>query len=256
MSSWATKRQHILIALGVAVLLAILALVAVPFIYKTPSCADGKQNQDEVGVDCGGGCQYLCSVQVREPSIRFVRSFTPLPGRTDVIAYIDNPNTEEAVRGARYTLELYGEDRTLVGKHEGAVDLAPGTTIPVYLPAVVQGGHAVSQAFLSFDDASLKWFKVTKSDELLRTEDISVENSASPRIYATLVNPSVFAEYDVTVVATVFDATNTAIAASQTVVPHMGADTEMPLIFTWGVPFSAEPVRVDILVVPEVPPAS
>jgi hypothetical protein len=52
---------------------------------------------------------------------------------------------------------------------------------------------------------------------------------------------------DVTVVATVFDSANNAIAASQTVVQELGPQSSAPIIFTWNEPFKEAPARVEIL---------
>jgi hypothetical protein len=57
---WGMKRQlfYALVVLGVvAVLVVVLGFV---FFYKAPTCIDGKMNQNEEGVDCGGVCVKVC----------------------------------------------------------------------------------------------------------------------------------------------------------------------------------------------------
>ena len=56
--SWAAKKQltYLLFAL-----VAVAGLIAAIWLNITaPSCTDGKQNQDEQGIDCGGVCAKEC----------------------------------------------------------------------------------------------------------------------------------------------------------------------------------------------------
>ena len=62
--------------------------------HAAPTCMDGKQNQDETGIDCGGICAMACmETVIGEPIV--IREVMVLPvenGVYDVVARIYNPN--------------------------------------------------------------------------------------------------------------------------------------------------------------------
>ena len=72
-------------------------------------------------------------------------------------------------------------------------------------------------------------------------------NGPMPKITAVLTNPIAYPIYNEKVVATVFNAQNNAIGASQTVVPILPAQGTAPIVFTWNQAFTSQPARVEIL---------
>src|SRR3989344_5262733 len=182
--SWASKKRTFVVGGMLAIGIGIVAIVLVATLYDVPSCTDGVENQGEDGADCGGPCAYLCRASVAAPSVRFVRQLTLSSGRTDVIAYIDNPNPLAAAKGARFSIELYGPDNVIVATKEGTVDLPPSSTVPVFVPEFFSGHQRVARAFLIFDDESLHWFRLAETPATPSVSDISVETGDAPRVRA------------------------------------------------------------------------
>lgn len=246
---WAHKRRFVVISLFAAIVLAIIAIAAFSIFYHTPTCTDKKMNQDETGIDCGGSCSTLCSVgatAVPPATVRFTRTLIQ-SGRTDVIAYVDNANSDAYATNAAMTLEAYKADGSVVTAHV-TVDLAPRTSVPVFIPGVASAGAGIHQAFLTFDAGSPMWKRGTAVDAPTTvTNIVTLTPETRPRITATLVNNTARAIYNTTVTATVFDADGTALAASQTVVPTLPPQGTSPMIFTWNEPFTAPVVRVDMV---------
>ncbi len=245
--SWSTRRKHLIEAILIACAVAVIALVLVATLYKTPSCFDGKQNQGEEGIDCGGPCPYACSPNETAPSVRFARAVSPQPGRTDLIAYIDNSNSDAELENATYTVQFYGPNNTVVAQQSGTITIPPSTTAPLFIPDFYQSSATVSQVFLNFDSTTYKWLRTKNKPIVPIPSNIQIENTTLPKISATLTNPTAQTLTNVTVVATVFNAANNAIAASQTVVPELAPQSSEPIIFTWNQPFQGTPARVDIL---------
>lgn len=249
--NWSRRRQQIIVAILVVVAAFILTAVIIAVTYKAPSCMDNKQNQGEEGVDCGGPCSHLCSISESAPSVRFVRAVSPQPGRTDVIAYIDNSNTNGEVQHAKYTVELYDASGVVVATKTGTIALPQDSTAPLYLPGVYNGTAQIAQTFLTLDPTSLQWLRTPRVKPVWPIPSgIQIQDGPMPKVTATLTNPTAQTMYNVTVVATVFDATapnGNAIGASQTVVPILPAQGSAPLVFTWNQEFAGTPVRVEIL---------
>lgn len=248
-----TRRMQFIIG-GIvgAVLLLILVGTILAVVYDVPSCTDRKQNQDEEGVDCGGGCPYLCTVRVAAPRIEFVRAVSPQKGRTDVIAYVQNVNKNAAAKRVLYTIDLHAADGMKVGEHRGYLDLPPGETVAVFVPAAAQGSQ-VSQAFMHIDTAAIQWFRSEQHSDAVTVSDAVLEQGGAPRITATLTNPSFDPAYEVQATAVVFDAAHNAIAASRTVLPAIKARSSTGVVFTWNTPFEAAADHIEVSVVSSLP---
>jgi hypothetical protein len=229
-----------------------LFAVALYFSFKTfpiaPSCTDGRQDGNETGIDCGGSCAYICSDTVTVPVVRFARPLSPAAGRTDVIAYVDNPNAGVAAQDVSYRIDLYGADNVLVSSKTGSVDLPPRGTVPVFVPNFSSGYQAATRAFLTIATTTIHWYAYTGTRIIPSVGNYSLSNAdTAPSISVPLTNPSAEPLYDVKVVATVFDAKGNAIAASQTLLASIPAQGSQTATFTWNAPFSAPVARVDIL---------
>ena len=258
---WASRRRFIIFALVAAVALAFLAVVGIATLYKTPSCSDGKQNQGEAGVDCGGPCPYLCASEVSAAKVLFTRLVSNEAGRTDVIASVENPNGGAAAKAVPYVLELYGvAGNTLVRHVNGTIDLPPAATVPVFVPGVSQGGQEVTSAFLTIGADAPKWYKTARDPRVLPvvTNTTLGGTVAAPRIDAVLSNASVMPMNDVRAIVLVHsashedgDASGDVIAASQTVVPLVPAQGQATATFTWNGAFPETPATIEV--VPIIP---
>ena len=58
--SWSSKRKSTYITVTVSLILITIAVVVFSYLYEAPTCIDGKQNQEEDGIDCGGPCLTVC----------------------------------------------------------------------------------------------------------------------------------------------------------------------------------------------------
>ena len=245
--SWAAQRRLIILAIVGTVAVIVLGTIAFFIFNKPASCVDGKQNQDEEGIDCGGVCTHLCTARVVPPVVSFVRELRQPNGRTDIIAYIKNPNPAAAAKNVRYTVELYGTDQAVIVTKDGVLDLAPGVEVPVYIPNFFSGNQQVDKAFLSFDETSFQWFRreVPPLIPVVQNAQI-IGTTETPRISATISNPFVTSLRSIKLVATVFNEEGNAIAASQTVVPELVPQGSTQVVFTWNAPFVDAVSRIDV----------
>ena len=247
------RRRLIILGIIAVVLAATLTIFYFANYHTAASCFDNKQNQKEEGIDCGGTCSYLCTASVQPPSVRFVRPLSPVPGRTDVIAYIDNPNTDSAARALPFTIELYDERNEVVVTKEGVVDLPPASTVPIYVPALSSGSQSVVRAFITFDTPQHLWYRFAEKQTVPQVGDIRIDQSGMPRITATASNPSVTSFTNTVFIATVFDAEGNAIAASRTIAQSIPVQGSAGLVFTWTQPFTAPVSRVEVIPILALP---
>lgn len=245
--SWALGRRLIILSVIGAVFLAIVSFAWYSLSYEAPSCTDGKLNQDEEEIDCGGSCPYLCAVGLVPPSVEFARPVSPQTGRTDVIAYIENANPSAGARAVQFTAVLFSASNTIVAEKEGTVDLPPSSVVPVYLPNFFSGGQEVARVFVEINQDSFRWFRYRDERVLPIVRNTVIENTTTPRITATLRNETAIGLQNVRTVITVFDEKDNAIAASQTIVSAIPPFGDAEAIFTWRAPFMDTPARVEVL---------
>jgi hypothetical protein len=244
---WAKRRQSVVWAIFGSVFVAVLIIIGIAVFYKTPTCLDNTQNQGEAGVDCGGPCAKACVADVKPAQVRFARAVVPGADRTDVIAYVDNPNTGEAAHAVPATVEVYDANHALLATRDVTFDLTPGGMTPVFVEGIVSGAATVSQTFFTIHDADVQWIRSAQKPVVPAVQDIVWQNTDQPRVGATLVNPIAQPFTNVFLIATVFDASGNAIAASRTVVASVPSQGTAQAIFTWNVPFSAPPARVEVV---------
>ncbi|MHB0865533.1 MAG: hypothetical protein ACYC1Y_01340 [Minisyncoccota bacterium] len=253
--SWASRRRLVILLILGAVGIAFIAILSITVFYKTPSCSDGVQNQDETGVDCGGSCPYLCTAQTYAPTVLFTKAIPNGVGRTDVIASVENVNAGVAAKDVPYTVTLYGADQMLVQKVTGTLDLPPSTSVPVFIPGIPSGNQKTVRAFLTIASTSPRWFTMTSDP---RTKPV-VSNitlggtSASPRIDSILTNASVTNLTDVPAIVIVHDTQGEVIAASRTILPLIKAQGQATATFTWNHPFPSVPAEIDVLPIIPLP---
>ncbi len=252
--SWAARRRFlILFGIG-AIVVAFLIVVLVSTFYKTPTCSDGMQNQNEAGIDCGGSCPYLCTDQQQAPVVLFTQVIYA-GDRVDVVSEIENKNAGAAAKNVTYTISLYDEKQTFLKKITGVIDLAPGATLPIYISdAYVEKERAVS-AFLEIDSSSIEWYTLAKDSYIVPTIS-NIHKSGTinnPRIESTIKNPSFKELKDVQVIVFVYDASKNVIAASRTVIPSIQGQESSLAIFTWNNAFRGVPALLSVVPLPQLP---
>src|SRR3989344_7429415 len=90
--SWASRRRTFYILGIVLFFMVTVGIPAAIFLYKPPTCFDGKQNQEETAVDKGGPCLLLDERTLVPHAVVWSRSFEVRDGTYSAVAYIENPN--------------------------------------------------------------------------------------------------------------------------------------------------------------------
>lgn len=253
--SWAAKRRLVI----VLILVGVAALISGLFLYLAlrtpPTCVDGVKNGEETGVDCGLSCPYLCTEEQAGPTVLYTLALPGREGETDIAALVENKNAAAAAKAVPYRLTLYGEGQTLIQEVIGSIDLPPGRSQPVYVPNVFSGKQEVTSAFLSIDPSEARWFSLVEDPRILPAVSGVEEGSSTstPRVEATLRNPSASVLRNVRVLVFVHGESGRVIAASQTIVPSIPGQDEAIAVFTWSAAFSEKPASFQVLPVVPLP---
>lgn len=113
------------IYLSSVVLLAVGAYYA---FFKAPeTCFDGKRNQNESGIDCGGVCQAVCKENVIGTDLEITEiAFVPGGnGQYDILGKIYNPNDEIGATSFTYAAELRDGSGEVLAARSGTSYILP-----------------------------------------------------------------------------------------------------------------------------------
>jgi hypothetical protein len=108
-----------------------------------PTCSDGKQNQNEQGIDCGGVCQKQCEKKLEAQDLIIKEKSFVFGGQGtyDVMARVSNPNNELGAASFSYTFTLKGADGSVLATRSGTSFI-----LPVESKYVIETGLATAQA--------------------------------------------------------------------------------------------------------------
>lgn len=253
MSAWAAKKRTLYFLVVLAAFLLVVGVSVFFATRHTPTCSDGRQNQNEAGVDCGGACALRCAFQVPDPIIRFARSFKVATGIYNAVALVENTALDVGTDRIAYVFKLYDSKNILVAQRAGETYLPPKRLVPIFEGGIRTGERIPARTFFEFT-ALPRWKRTEPAiEDGLAVGDIVLSGEANaPRLQASLSNTSVREARAIEVVAVIYDTDDNAIAASKTVVDALEKDATARLVFTWFEPFSALPGRTEII--PRVKP--
>ena len=119
------------------------------------TCYDGKQNQKEEGVDCGGPCAVECN----KIDILSVKYIYIKDGFYSTVAEVRNLDQNQGADNIPYVFELLNSAGKVVGKKNGSTFILPNQKKYIVEPRL-ESSQNVSRARLSFRDSAVSWQRV------------------------------------------------------------------------------------------------
>lgn len=249
-SLWALgHKRKIQLTFLVIVTAAAAAYLSV-LLYKPPTCVDGKQNQDEVGVDCGGVCVPLCRSQTEALITRWVMPFQVSPGWWSALAYVENPNQFAYAEKIPYQFEIFDIDGHLLKRRTGETFINGEAIVPIFEGRIDVGNmvpHTATFQWLREPD----WVKSKSKYSVKIGEQRTVDSATGMEIQAMIEDMETVPMQNVSVVAIVYNERSNAIATSETRIDTLVPREKHKIIFTWPYPFHETVSRVELI--PRVP---
>jgi hypothetical protein len=249
--TWNTRRQLTIIGIIVIFLAGIGFLFVKPYLFKDPTCFDGKQNGIEIGIDCGGGCDLVCSVSIVPLSVKFAREAEIIPGRYNAVAYVENNNKNAGIASMNYEFRLYDASDILVARRTGKTFIDSNGINPIFEGGISTGNIVPVRTTFKFLTENPVWTtidaKLPSALVLTIQDKFLTDTNSEPRLVANMVNTSLFSLKNVDVVAIVYDANKNVITTSATYVEVVGPQASVPVSFTWPRPFPKEAVITEII---------
>src|SRR3989344_5366408 len=133
MSNWASRRKAVYFWSAVLLLTAVSFLIFWKYWYQTPTCFDGLQNGDENGIDCGGSCELVCSMQAQAPVQRSdPRVFKVMDNIYSVLTYVENHNVNFEAPSVPYKFKIYDDKNKLLYEREGVTIFPKNKTVAIF----------------------------------------------------------------------------------------------------------------------------
>lgn len=207
------------------------------FFYQPANCFDGEMNGEERGVDCGGGCLRICSIDVIEPNVRWTQSFKVRDGQYNVVAYVENQNTGAVTPAVDYTVSLYDADG-LIAERAGTTPLPADSVYPIFVGPIQTGDRVPTNTFLELADVS-EWYPGQSGrGQFTITNQTLAGVDTMPRLTADIYNSDLTEANNVEIVATIFDASGNALTSSRTFVQNFAGRSTENTVFTWPEPIA------------------
>ncbi|MBU3968924.1 hypothetical protein KJ991_01775 [Patescibacteria group bacterium] len=249
--SWSERKKTKYVIIGFLIIILLLVIFVIDF--KSPTCTDGKQNQDEQGIDCGGRCENICKFSAEELVIKWSRFFIVKEGIYNALAYVENPNINLETKGMSYIFKLYDENGILVYERKGITNIPAQRIIPIFEETIQTGNRIPKRT--TFEFTSLPVWKKTQQDlsaqadkTKLNTKNISIKNERGfTKLEAVLENPTLSQIQDIKVISILFDIEGNAVNSSRTVVDFIKKDSSEKIVFTWPYEFADSIAKIEII---------
>lgn len=235
---WATRRRTIILLIIGAFLFVFVILPYWLTHQEVPTCSDGKKNQNELGIDCGGACTLVCPGGAKDLSILWTRVFPVRPGIYDVVAYVENPNFNITAPTLPYTARLYDANGTVIAEKEGQTYAQPAERFAIFVGNMQTGEKVADHGEVVINNKAFRWYSAQKADDTFAVEDKSLTGfDRKPKLTANLHNLTPDVQRDVDVTAIIYDNKGEPIGVSSTHVDKVDRNGLEKVIFTWPAPF-------------------
>lgn len=245
--TWASKRQA-------SIIFVLLVLATIPIIYLVyqylsipPTCFDKKQNQSEIGIDCGGPCSLLCKSEILNPVVSWKRFFLVGSGVYNILVYVENPNVNAGAKNVGYEIRAFNTDGISMYERHGETTIPSKRAVPIVEAGISFGGQIPSRIEFKFDDGIVWYKEAVKEVPLLVSNSLLTKATSSPKLEANIKNNDSISHSDVEVVAILYDEKGNALGVSRTYIDKIESSQTQNLIFTWPEPFKSVPTKIEII---------
>lgn len=217
-----------------ALYLLVFALIifGVYYIWFKPaaSCSDGRRNQGETGIDCGGPCPS-CEIAKLKPLGANWAKFLPADeNKISLLAEIANPNLNFGSRSFSYQFKVFGPFGALLKTVPGQSFIYPGEQKYLMEAALKINPSDVYRVELILASEGLIWqskeelVKPHLSDRSIKTETAN----QTVKVNGLVKNEEPLSVSRVKIFALLFDSQNKVLNASYTAVTNLQGLEEQP----------------------------
>lgn len=245
---WALARRLFYVVILFVILIMAAIFFAIPYLNQPPTCTDRKQNGLENGVDCGGGCEFVCASDVNEIQVEWQRALPSRNGEAVLVAYLNNQNKTIGIKNASYRFRLYDSKGSTVATKEGQTYIPANSQMAFFEGPVDIGNREVSKVTFEFTEP-LKYSRVTYSTALTAVEVIETDYTENngPRLTVKVRNNEKKQFENIPVVVILYNKDGNAILSSKSVIDILPPEGDAELFFAWPVTLDEQVTDIDVL---------
>ena len=246
---WSNQKQF---TYGLMFLVILIVLVGVPvyfyFFNKAETCFDGKKNNNETGIDCGGICSRICTADVAEnPIVLWSRAFSIANGRYNLVAYLQNPNINSISEPFDYVFNAFDDQNVLIGSREGSTSANDEKNFVVFEQAFDAGQRKINKVTFEIK-SKVNWIKQQPQKVKFSISNEGIVNlSGTPTLTSNITNKTVNTYKNFYVVAIVYDLSGNATLVSRTLVDELLPSGKTTVLFTWPFIGDIQYSKIEIL---------
>lgn len=239
---WTAKRQ-ILYFLVFALIFAVGIGFLLYSIIK-PTCSDGRKNQGEQGIDCGGPCKE-CIGEVKDTIIVWSKLFEIKNGLFDATALIENPNIFLGTKSIKYKFKMYDDKNILVAVREGMTFINPRDQFVIFEPNIKSNLKKPKRIFFELEKESAKWEIIRENAPEIIIAGKNFVLTPTPYLSAVIKNESLSDVKNISATVVLSDSQGTVVGVSSTQIDKIGGRQSAEIKFSWpeDYKFSSEPVE-------------
>lgn len=244
MFSWRSRRQVVALLI-IAIPIVLFGFFLVTRALPEVSCFDKKQNQGELGVDCGGPCGP-CELKNPKPLTLFWSRLVPVRENSyDVVALVQNPNEVLSSAKVDYEFTIFDGLRP-VARITGSTFVYAQERMHIMEPNVKT---LETPTHVEFKITNIDWQfdERTRPNFVIEKRDYSVEgqnNAKRSIVSARVLNSNLFDFKDVLVQAVVFDNDGNVLGSNRTIVTDFLAGTRREVKLPWPEELKGEALSV------------
>jgi hypothetical protein len=245
-----SQKKIVFGAIYSALLLGVAYLVYLPF-RPPETCVDGKKNQNETGIDCGGVCSACVVAPILE-DIRVIESAWVSGGRGniyDVVGKISNPNNDYGASSVPYTFRILDTSGGTLLEKSGESFVLPQEEKYIVETSVSLSGEPARVEMVLGEIGWEKFSDYREKPALdvynKRFEEIS-SGIGFGEAKGLVVNNSPFDFIDLGIVVVLRDGGNRVVALQKTDMQTLRSGEQRDFTLKWPDPFSGDVKRVEV----------
>src|SRR3989344_197066 len=245
-----TRQQKRIIIIGIYLVIFLSIGTLIFFaVAPAPSCTDGKRNQREEKVDCGGPCATcpempnVAALAVTEQEVLFGGS-----GVYDVVASIANPNQEHGASTFSYAMILLNNSGEQIAERRGTTFILPSETkqiVETNIPASI----APSRVDVTVSDVRWEQFSGYEKPQLniYNRQFAPISSGVGfAQVQGLLRNESSFDFNSVRIVVVLRNAAGVPVAAHKTEMRTVDAGEARDFRLIWPNSFPGDVQRLEM----------
>lgn len=212
-----------------AVFFSVIFIIYLFWLKPAATCFDGRRNQGELDIDCGGPCPP-CEIKTLIPPESSWIKYFPANGQTVLAVEIRNPNLNWGADYFSYTFDIYGDDGVKIKSLTKNSFIYSGEIKYLFEPVEINFKN-IKDVGISFSDIRWKSAKEFPKPSL-QVREIKTESTAQDGtrviISGFITNNNAFGLSKARIIGFLFNQGGAQISVSKTEFENIKAFEEKP----------------------------